>query len=461
MAVKKNPAFAYYKEGANKAAPTFANTDGNRLRLLRLVNEDLNTNFQRDESNEVRGDAQSSGSVITGASGSGTLSLQYSLDTYDDLLAGLLYAADDAGTGREDGWLAGGFTAQADILVTPGTVTFAVADHSFNGTFLRTVAVGERIYVRGFGNRNLDTVFVVASATGSKIVPENDTGMANLSAYAGVAADVVGTAVQVFPVKGYTRNGTFERNFGLVRMYSDTDLAGTTSTTGLATCDWALFRGAIATGIQLACAPGQAGWTGSIPFLFSDETNLTDASASNNIGGFDIDNWNEVQVVNNNPLANAIQSVLMVRLRKDNGAITTAVRVDPLSFNFNVSNNASEISATRNRGAIAINQGTFSVTVAMGLLYIDAGFHNAMLLDSFYEVEIAVGDADGRAQLWRFPKSRVTSQRPNPGKNQPIEQNLSFVCEAGGNPFAFTGFTNGGNGSGRQVECCRFYLGAA
>lgn len=458
MAIKKNPALAYYKEGANKTAPVFNNTTS-KLRLLRLVNEDLNTNFQRDESNEVRGDAQSSGSVIVSASGSGSLSLQYSLDTYDDFLIGLLYGANDAGTGRENGWLAGGFTALGDILASPASVTFQVADNSFNSAaaFARAPAAGERIYVRGFGNKNLDTIFVVAAgATTSKIVVENDTGDAGgVDSYAGVSADVVGAAVTILPVKGYARNGTFERNFGLVRMYSDTDLAGSVSTSGLNAVDWALFRGCIGSSIQLAVAPGQAGWTGTIAFLFSDETNLTDASSNSNVGGFDIDNWDEVQVINSNPLANAIQSVLMVRLRKDNGAITTATRTDPLSFNINISNNASEIQATRNRGAIAINQGTFAVSVAMSLLYIDAAFHNAMLADSFYEVEIAVADSDGRAQLWRFPKARLTSNRPNPGKNNPIAQNLSFTCEAGGNGFVGTA------GQGRMVELLSFYLRAA
>lgn len=453
----KNLALAYYKEGANKTAPTFSNSPGSKLRLVRLVSEDLNTTFQRDESNEVRGDAQSSGSVITGASGGGSIQLQYSLDTYDDFLVHLLYAADDAGTGREDGWRQGGFTALGDILATPATVTFEVATSNFTGTFTRAPAAGERIYVRGFGNKNLDTVFVVAAgATTSDIPVENDTGDAGgVDAYAGVIADVTSTECTILPVKGYTRNGTFERTFGLVRMYTDVDLAGTASTTGLSSVDWALFRGAIPTSLQLAVAPGTAGWTGTMAFLLSDETNLTDASSNSNVGGFDIDNWDEVEVSNNYPLANAIQSVVMVRLRPNNGALSTATRTDPLSFNINVANNASEIQATRNRGAIAINQGTFSISVAMALLYIDAGFHNAMLADHFYEVEVAVADADGRCQLWRFPKARLTSERPNPGKNTPIAQNLTFTCEAGGNGFV------GAAGAGRMIECLAFYLRAA
>lgn len=455
MTTKKNPALAYYKGGAT--APTFANTDGSRLRLLRLVSEDLNTAFQRDESNEVRGDAQSSGSTIVSASGSGSIQLQYSLDTYDDFLVHMLYAADDAGTGREHGWRAAGFTPLGDILATPGSVTFEVATSNFTGTFLRAPAPGERIYVRGFGNKNLDTIFVVAAgATTSDIPVENDTGDAGgVDAYAGVSADVTAAAVTITPVKGYTRNGTFEREFGLVRMYSDVDLAGTTSTTGLNAVDWAIFRKAIPTSLQLAVAPGTAGWTGTMSILFSDESNITDASSNSNIGGFDIDNWDEIQVVNSNPLVDAIRSVVMVRLRRNNGALTTAQRFDPLSFNINVANNAAEIQATRNRGAIAINLGTFSITVAMSLLYIDAAFHNAMLADDFYEIEIGVADSDGRCQLWRFPKARLTSDRPNPGKNNPIAQGLSFVCEAGG-----TGFV-GAAGAGRMCEVLAFYTRAA
>lgn len=454
----KNAALAYFKHAAGSlAAPTFTNTAGSRLRLQRLVNENLNTNQQRDESNEVRGDAQSSGSTITSVSASGSVSLQYSLDTYDDFLVALLYANDvnDAGTGREDGWLQGGFTAQADILATPGSVTFQFADGSLNGTFLRAPTAGERIYVRGFGNKNLDTIWQVASgATTSKIVLENDTGMADVATYAGLAANLTATAVTVLPVKGYTRNGTFERRLGLVRMYTDVDQAGTTGTSGLNATDWALFRGGVPNSLQLAVAPGQAGWTGTLSFLLSDEAIVQDATATSNLGGFRVTNWNQVQVVNTNPLVNPIQSVLMVKLRKVGAAVTAATRVDPLSYNINIANNASEIQATRNAGAVAINQGSFQISVGMSLLYIDPTYHRSMLQDEAYEVEIGVADANGLAQLWRFPAARLTSERPNPGKNQPIAQNLTFSVEAGGAPFAFTGFTNT---TLRMVEVLSFY----
>lgn len=457
VTIKKNPGLGYYKEGANRTAPNFTNVAGNRLRLLRQVSEDFNTNLQRDRSNEVRNDGQSSGSVITGASAGGNLQLQYSLDTYDDFLAGILYAADvnDAGTGREDGWRQAGFTALADILAAPASVTFQVADGSFNSAaaFTRAPAAGERIYVRGFGNKNLDTIWVVAAgATTSKIVVENDTGDAGgVDAYAGVTADVVAAAVTIAPVKGYTRNGTFERPFGLVRMYSDTEPAGVAGTTGLNATDWSLFRYGIPTGIQLACAPGQAGWTGTIPFLMGDETPILDATSASNIGSFQVTNWDEVEVANTNPLANAIQSVLLVRLRKVGAAVTTATRVDPLSFNINVTNGAAEVQATRNRGAIAIIGPQFGATVAMSLVYIDSTFHQAMLNDDAYEVEIAVGDSEGRAQLWRFPKCRFTSERPNPGVNNPIAQNLSFEAEPGGQGFV------GGATAGRTIEVLSFY----
>jgi LysM repeat protein len=459
VTIKKNAAFAYYKEAANHAAPDFTNVAGTRLRLLRLVSEDLNTRFERAESNEVRGDAQSSGSTISGASGAGNIQLQYSLDTYDDWLAGLLYAADvnDAGTGREDGWLQGGFTALAAILASPASVTFDVSDGSFNtaAAFSRAPAAGERIVVRGFGNKNLDTVWVVKTgATTSKIAVENDTGAASVAEYAGLTANLVASAT-VLPVKGYTRNGTFERNFGCVRMYSDSEPAGVAGTSGLSACDWALFRGVIPTGIQLACAPGQAGWTGTIPCLLVDETPITNATSASNIGGFQITNWDEVEVVNTNPLANAIQSVLMVRVRKVGAAVTTAIRHDPLGFNINVSNGASEIAATRNRGAIAINLGTFAVSIALELVYESAAWHSSMLADEAWEIEIAVGDSNGLAQLWRFPKCKFTSERPNPGKGAAIVQRLAFTAEAGGQGFV------GGATAGRMVEVLSFYTRAA
>jgi hypothetical protein len=134
----------------------------------------------------------------------------------------------------------------------------------------------------------------------------------------------------------------------------------------------------------------------------------------------------------------------MVRLKKVGQAITTATRVDPQSFNVNVTNGATDLQATRNRGAIAIIGPAVGATVTMALLYVDPTFHQAMLADDAYEIEVGVGASEGRAQLWRFPKNRFTSTRPNPGVNQAVLQNMTFESEPGGQPFAYTGFTNGG-----------------
>lgn len=452
MTIKKNIGLAYYKEGANKTAPNFTNVAGTRLRLQRQVNSDLGTNLQSDRSNEIRNDGQVSGSVTTGASAGGTVNGLYSLDTYDDYLAGILYAADDAGTGREDGWRAGGFASLTDILATPGSVTFDASDDSLNGTFLRAPAAGERIFVRGFGNKNLDTVFVCKTgATTSKIGLENDTGMASVAEYAGVAANVTATAVTITPVKGYLRAGTFQRRFGLVPLFSDTEAAGSAGTTGLNAVDWSLIRGAVPTGIQIAVAPGSAGMTISIPFLASDEIVVEDATSLSNVGGFQITNWDEIEPLNTNPLTNPIQSVLMVRLREVGAALSAATRVDPQSFNINVTNGSTEVQATRNQGAIAIIGPSIGATVALSLLYIDPTYHKAMIAEKRYEVEIAIGDSDGRAQLWRFPRCKITSQRPNPGLNQPVTQSLTCDSEPGGAGFI---------GTGRTIEILSNYLRA-
>jgi hypothetical protein len=454
MALKKNPALAYYKEGANKAAPTFNNTTS-PLRLLRLVSEDLKATPERDESNEVRGDAQSSGSVITGVTAAGSIQLQYSLDTYDDLIVGMLYAPDDTGTGREDGWQQDGFTPLAAIMGGgAGAVTFNATNMTFTSAalFTRVPAAGERIYVTGFGNKNLDTVFTVAAGSDSSTIElENDTGAADIAAYAGVSADVVGTGILLQPVRGYTRNGTYDRKFGLVRFYSDTDLAGTASATGLAATDWRLFRGAVFTSIQLAVAPGSAGWTGTLSVLFSDENVIKDATSAANIGGFQITNWDQVKTQNTYSLADAIKGVVMVRLRKIGDAVTASTRLDPLSFTYTKGNNAQEVRATRNRGAIDVNQGTFSGNLSFELLYVDPTYAESMEADDAYEVEVAVADAEGHCQVWRFPKARFTAEAPNPGKNNPVTETLAFITEAGGDGFAL------GAGNGRQVEILRFY----
>lgn len=449
-----NIGLGYYVEGANKAAPTFNNTDS-KLRLLRLVSEDLNVNLQRDESNEVRGDAQSSGSTIVGANGGGSIQLQFSLDTFDDLIAGLFYAPDDTGTLRENGWQQDGFTPLAAIMGGgAAAVTFNATNMTFTSSalFTRVPAAGERIFVSGFGNRNLDTVFTVDSGSDSSTIElVNDTGAADIAAYAGVSANVVGSGILIRPVRGYSRNGTFNRKFGLVRFYSDNSLAGSASTTGLSSCNWLVFRSAIFTSIQLAAAPGSAGWTGTLSVLFADAVSVTDATSGSNLGGFQITNWDQLEVQNTYSLANAIQSVKMVRLRKIGQAVTTATRVDPLSFGFTIANGAFEVPATRNLGALDVLQGSFSGTLQIQLLYIDPTYFAGMIADDAYEVEVAVADAEGHCQLWRFPKNRYTQAAPNPGKNQPVAETLDFIPEAGGDGFV------GSAGAGRQFEAIRFY----
>ena len=440
-----NIAMAFYKENAGNAAPDFASTP---MQALRLVSEDFNSAQALDESNEVRGDAQSSGSVITGISGAGNIQLQYSLSTYDEFICAMLYAP-AAGSG----WGVDGFSANADPVTT--TAAFTITGDVITGTVDAAPSAGDRILISGTGNRNMDTVFEVVSATVGDITLLNDTGAGSIEAYAGYTAGAsIGSAVAIKGMKGYTRNGTQERLYGLVRFYSDSSLIGESSSTDLNSCDWALFRGALPTGLQLAAAPGQAGWTGTIPFIFKDEKTITNASGGDNPSGFDVDNWSEITASNDKKLVDVIDGPVMIRLKdlSDN----SFTRVDPLSFNFSISNNASEITATRNPGAICINQGTMSMNVSIQLLYVDAAFHQGMLDQKFYEVEIAIGDGTD-AQIWRFGKCRYTSSRPNPGRNAPVVQTLDFIVEAGGEQCREVAAASANNTVGKMCQVLRTY----
>jgi hypothetical protein len=189
----------------------------------------------------------------------------------------------------------------------------------------------------------------------------------------------------------------------------------------------------------------------SIPFLSSDEVIIEDATSASNQSAFQITNWDELEPLNSNPLTNAIQSVLMVRLREVGAAVTTATRVDPQSFNINVTNGSNEVTATRNLGAIEVIGPAVGATIALSLLYVDPTFHKAMIAEDRYEVEIAIGDSEGRAQLWRFPRNKITSQRPNPGLNQPVLQSLNCDSEPGGAGFI---------GNGRTIEILSNYIRA-
>ena len=461
---------AYFKEsypgsGAYGVVPAGIDAAG-FAQMMRLVDDSIDTDLSRQESNEIRSDAQSSGSIVTDAKAGGSFNLQWSLQTYDDLLPGLLYAADDAGTARNDGWRAGGFTpAAATPLASAGSLTWNFATNKFTATFTRAPLVGEKVFVTGFGNKNLDTIWEVASSPApstTEFTPVNDTGATDVSTYAGVTANVTTTTGKVVDAQGYARNGTAERSYGLVKFFSDSSLAGTTSSSGLTTVDWSVFRGQIPATLQLAAAPGQAGFTGSMTFKGKDEVLISNATVATQ--GYVVSDWNRFLAPTTVALVNTLQNVVMVRLKKITGAAPVAAdytRVDPLSLSLNLNNNGTEIGALRNLGAIAIQQGTFSATIALSLLYIDSRYHAAMLAGQAYEVELGLADSAGNCQLWRFPKCQLTSKRPNPGKNKPVETPLSFVAEAGGSGLeaAANSLTQSSlDTAGKMVEVVRFYV---
>lgn len=455
----KNPSLAFYIEDDDKGVPTFSNAAaGLKLQFLRLVSEDLNTQFSREESNEIRGDAQSSGSVITSASGAGSVSIQYSLDTYDEMLAGVLFsdyatsATRTTGrTGRDWGW--------SDLTGGGAVTTSQSGDWSVSGDVLTltggsvTLSDDDIILIAGSGEQNLDGVWRVDGAVSASatITLHNDTGEADIETYLDTASG--SATLTITKPEQLCRNGTNDVTFGFVRCYTDTSKAGTAaaSSTELTdgSQDWAQFRGVYLTSLQLSVAPGQAGWTGTFSTLFSDELVVTTPSTTI------VDDWDKTAAANANPLPDAINGVAQITVRnKTSGAVK---RHDALSMNVNVSNNSEEVQALRNRGALCINQGTLSATLDMEIIYEGSVFHTAMLDDDLFEIEFVVKDSDGKAQLWRFPACRMTSERPNPGKNQPIVQTLSFTAEAGGTPFGSAYLVDADVSTTKMVEVARFY----
>lgn len=468
---KSNLSLLYYREAdCNYNAPDFDTTAPRDLRALRLVSEDLNSTQALDEASEVRGDAQSSGSVVTGINVAGSVQIQYSLDTFDDLIAGMLYAPNGSGTNRELGWVVDGFAAVADIL--NGTEGFTVTLSANvltcgGGNWTTQPAAGDRIYLKGSGNRNLDTVFQVASSTATTITLLNDTGDTDVQTYAGDAGVAfAANQITISGFDGYTHNGTNEHRFGLVRIYSDASAidsatAGAgTGATDLTAVDWALFRGMIPTGFSFAAAPGTAGWTGAVPFIGKDEVCITDATtAGGNPGTFAVNDWDEIAKLGQDPLVDAINGPVMVRLKRiADGSYT---RVDPLSFSVTMSNGATEIPATRNAGSVATTQGTFTASVNLQLLYINCDFHERMLNNEFFEVEVGIADGS-KAQIWRFGKCRYSSTRPNPGRNAAVVQTLEFAAEPSGERFINAGLgSTAGNTDGHTVQVMRSYTATA
>ncbi|HZN47003.1 MAG TPA: phage tail tube protein [Ramlibacter sp.] len=464
----------FWKEVTYGVIPDLSAGTG-AIQLLRLVSDDLNTTLQREESNEIRADAQSSGSIITNASVGGSVQLQWSMKTYDDFIPGLLYSTSDAGTGRDNGWLAGGYVLPTALMATPQSVTFVFATNkfTFSPVLGRAPVAGEKILIRGFGNRNLDTVWEVSATTPgtAEFTPVNDTGAATVAAYAGVTADVTVTTGFAAQVVGYARNGTLERSFGLLKTFTDISAAGPAGTTPVLTAghDWAAFRGMIAQSLQISASPGQAGWTGSLTFLGKDEIILgPNVTVANQ--GFAVDNWDCFTVPTTVPLVNTLQNVILVRVRESDSTLSGSPpgyggaasplcrRHDPLSANINVSNNGTGVGALRNLGNILVQQGTFTASVTLSVIYDGPSYHTGMLVDKAYELEIGLMDASFNAQLWRFPRCRLLSERPNPGKNQVVQTTLTFSAEAGGDGMTGTAqLTLETANTGKMIEVLRFY----
>lgn len=459
VTIKKNAALGYYVEQTIGTCPTLSSSDA--LRFSRLVSEDLNSAYSRDASNEVRGDAQSGGSVVTGVSGAGSISIQYSMETYDELIAGLMFSAGTVnGSSLENGWTVSGFTADADPVVNgSGTWTLATNVLTLDSTNVATLGlvVNGYIQISNSGNAQLDGVWRVDGIGSSEELTLEQPTTDNVATYTGLGAVTLSTTAQrlmtIQTVQAAAINGTQDRSFGFVRFYSDSSLAGdnTTSTVNLASaCDIAIFRGAFVTSLQLSVAPGQAGWTGSISTLFQGEESATDATATAPLSNFSIGSWDETEEANTNPLPDAIAGVANVKIRKIGD--TNGTRIDPLSLNMSISNNASEVSALRNAGSLAVIQGTFTASIDMEVIYEDSDLHVGMVDNESYEIEVAVVDADDKCQLFRFPKCKLTSERPNPGQNAPIVQKLSFMAEPGGVDF------EGSAAVAKTVEILRFYV---
>lgn len=452
-------ALAFWKEATYAVTPTLDTADS--IQLLRLVSDDLNSALQRDESNEIRNDAQSSGSILTNAEVGGSVQLQWSTDTYDDFLPGLLYANAAAGeTGRAEGWEYLDFDADTPPTAVEATAGTSIEFDASSGTFTRasaswgrTPVAGELVFVSGFGNRNLDTVWQVSGTpTTTTFTVVNDTGT-TFVAYTGVATTVAATTVTIQSAKGITANGTTERSYGVLKTFSDISLAGTPSTTGLTAVDWAVFTGMIPASLQLSAAPAQAGWTGSLTFFGKQEIVVTDATADTS--GFSTDNWENFKEATTTTLINTLQNVKMVRVRAVGGAYE---RFDPLSLSITLSNNAQGVGALRNLGAVQIQQGTFSAQISMSVIYNDETYHLGMLNDTAYELDIAIADPEGNCQIWRFPRVRPISERPNPGKNQVVQQTLNFSSEAGGVGYALASTVPVLTGTnGRMLELTRLY----
>jgi hypothetical protein len=196
MADTSRGRLAYVAEGASTPGVTPTNPD---FQILRFTSSGLAYTKQTTESNELESGAMITDLIETGAESGGNMDVEWSPDTYDDLVEAALRGTRTTAVASAAG--------DAAIAASGGTAT--VTD---TGAFA-DATVGQFLLFRGWSNPTNNGWKQVATNADDDTITVEDATMVAESA--GGSGQIDGQMI---------RNGTEERSFSLEETFTDIDV---------------------------------------------------------------------------------------------------------------------------------------------------------------------------------------------------------------------------------------------
>jgi len=354
--------------------PRFTNT--------RITSESLNYAINTTTSQELRSDRQISDLVQTDASASGDLSFEFSANTFDEFLMGVLYY-DNAAWPTETTL---GGVAQTDISFTNATGVI----NWVTGGFSAALSAGDLIHISGATNTGNNGWAVV-----SEVTDDNNIIVENLT----LTDELAGASITI-TYNCHIYNGTTERSYTIERAHEDIN-------------QWFAFKGMIANQLSLNIASGSI-VTGSFSFMGS-ETTLTQEPYSCGAG----------TAAPTTTVMNAVTNVANIY----EGGTTTTSGCFCQSLDFTINNNVRALNSIGSLYACDMGAGTISVDGNMQLYFVDETAYNKFLNNTATSLMFTLEDSAGNSYAVSIPEIKFSTASVNAsGINQDVMQATGFTA---------------------------------
>ena len=311
---------------------------------LRITGESLKQNNQYADSNEIRADRQQEAAELTEISTSGSINVELSYGTFDELY--------------EAGFFSAGWSSQ--VTVTASTISIAAADNSINDSASGFGDMSANQWIKLSGTENNDGIYKVVSATAGKLIVS----------YGALVDESAGSAVTV--VQGsQIVNGVTKSSFNAQRQY--TDLVS----------KFATFLGQVIKGFNLNFALNSR-ITGSFDLIGKCEE-----SDDTQIG-------NSYATVDRTPSMKTTKSI--------KGIFENGTKVSATDFTIALDNSCQVADELNDEsGPIDIDEGTVIVTASLKAYFKDHTLYDKYLNDVESSVAIIPIDKLGNAYVIELP----------------------------------------------------------